>query len=598
MIRLNFKSFKSKIMAGCLTLLVIFIISLSFMVYSSRRNLKTTNYITEQLVPVTIDLLDIQKGIKEIELLFYASSLSKEMELLKTAESVKNKLMEEMIVTAKILENTEFDDISQYFYSSSNKYQSFYDEGMKMAMAFISRGESYGNGYRRMAFSPLSLQLQGEIGTIVGKLKQSLDEKISIAQKIQRISQNIIIALVILSICISVIIAMRIAYSLSKPIELINRSTSKIADGDLTYIPNYNKNDEIGKFSRNFKTAIENLKKLIFEVKDASGNTVKISERVINSATKTSDDILNISSLLSTVEVQFNSLSDSINTTSESSEIISSNINRLTKQIDDQSVAVNQTSTALEELSATINNVSGIASKNQKESQNLIDTAEEGGGRIEQTKVIVSDISKHASDMYEILEIINSIASQTNLLAMNASIEAAHAGEYGKGFAVVADEIRKLAESTSDNSNKISSLLTIITEKIKTAETASNESQESFENINEQMHRFINAFTEIASNMNEMSAGTGEITESSLNLSRITKSIEESAADTNERSISIGQILKDLKSNEKMTEEAIGKINNVTVDIKNSMDNLIEHTRNNDVFIKKLDTEINRFKLS
>lgn len=143
------------------------------------------------------------------------------------------------------------------------------------------------------------------------------------------------------------------------------------------------------------------------------------------------------------MEIQFNGLSDSINTTSESSDIISSNIDSLTRQIEDQAAAVSQTSTSLEELSATINNVSGIASKNQNESRNLLETAKEGGERIEQTKNIVSDISKHASDMHEILEIINNISSQTNLLAMNASIEAAHAGEYGKGFAVVADEIRK-----------------------------------------------------------------------------------------------------------------------------------------------------------
>ncbi len=225
-------------------------------------------------------------------------------------------------------------------------------------------------------------------------------------------------------------------------------------------------------------------------------------------------------------------------------------------------------------------------------------TRPEGGERIDQTKTIVSDISKHASDMNEILEIINGIASQTNLLAMNASIEAAHAGEYGKGFAVVADEIMKLAESTSDNSNKISSLLTIIIDKIKTAESSSSESRDTFQNINEKMHRFINAFSEIAANMNEMSAGTGEITESSLNLSRITREIEDSALDTNKRTMSIGQILQDLKSNERMTEEAIGKINTVTHKIKDSMDMLIEQTKNNDIFIKKLDNEINKFKLS
>ena len=80
---------------------------------------------------------------------------------------------------------------------------------------------------------------------------------------------------------------------------MIINSTSKIAEGDLTYVPDYKKDDEIGKFSSNFKRAIDNLKKLIFEVKDASGNTVRISERVIESANRTSDDILNITNLLS-----------------------------------------------------------------------------------------------------------------------------------------------------------------------------------------------------------------------------------------------------------------------------------------------------------
>ena len=505
----KFRTFKSRILLSCSLLLLIFIISLSFMLYTNKRNLKTINYITEQLVPVTVNLLEIQKEIQGIELNYYSAALSKDTEILFSAEKETTDTLTKMLQTADSLVGTAFSDIADYFYASTTMYQKFFDEGTIMAEAYINRGTSYGNTYRKMSFAPLSQRLQEEIDTISVKIKKALDEKIHEADRLQKMSQNITFILIGMSILLSVFISIRIANSLSKPISLIIKSTSKIAEGDLTYVPDYKKNDEIGKFSSNFKIAIDNLKKLIFEVKDASGNTVKISERVINSANRTSEDILNISDLLSTVEDQFKELSLSIGTTSESSEIISRNISSLTNQIEDQATAVTQTSTALEELSATINNVSMIASRNQKETQTLLETAEEGGERIDQTKTIVSDISKHASDMNEILEIINGIASQTNLLAMNASIEAAHAGEYGKGFAVVADEIMKLAESTSDNSNKISSLLTIIIDKIKTAESSSSESRDTFQNINEKMHRFINAFSEIAANMNEMSAGTG-----------------------------------------------------------------------------------------
>ncbi len=598
MIRFNLGSIKAKILTGCTTLVLIFMIALSFMLYTNKRNLKTINYITGQLVPVTINLLDIQKNIKEIELLFYSASLSKEANHLLTAEGVTNKLLNSMSGISSSLENTEFEDISDYFYSSSVMYQTYYDEGMKMAMAYINKGESYGNSYRRMSFAPLSLRLQDETGTIVDKIRQALDDQIIKAQKLQKMSQNITMMLISMSILIAVMMSFRIASSLSKPIELVMKSTSKIAEGDLTYVPDYKKNDEIGKFCRNFAVAIESLKKLIFEVKDASGNTVRISEGVISSASRTSEDIVNISGLLSTVENQFRNLSESIDTTSESSEIISSNIKELTYKIEDQASAVTQTSSALEELSATINNVTTIASKNEKESQNLLETTEEGGEKIDQTKNIVSDVSKHASDMYEILEIINNIASQTNLLAMNASIEAAHAGDYGKGFAVVADEIRKLAESTSDNSNKISSLLTIITDKIKKAEVVSNESRVSFDSITEKMGKFINAFSEITYNMNEMAAGTGEITESSSNLSQITRLIESGANDINKRTKDIDLVLNNLKSNQKQTDEAIQKINAVTVTIKDSMKSLIDQAEYNDQIVKKLDTEINRFKLS
>jgi len=595
---INLSSIKARIFIGCLSLMFIFSIALGFMLYSSDRNTKTVNYVTEQLVPVTVELLDLRNQIKELEMLFYDASLAKDNKSIALAESIYADILLKISNIRINLAGTKFSDIADHFEASESVYTMFYDEGIKMAMAYMNKGDDYGNSLKKLGFAPLSERLQDEIQLIVTRLKKELAETTVVAGNVMEFSRNITIILVAISIIISLFMAMQIANSLSKPISVMIDSTTRIAGGDLSVLPVYRKKDEIGKFYENFATAINSLKNLIFEVKDASGNTVNISERIIASAYETSGNIESILQLIASVKELFGYLSKAVSTTSESVESITKNINSLTEMINDQSSAVTQTSTSLEELSATINNVNNIANTNLEESRELTQITVQGGEKIEDTKIIVEEIANLASDMYEILEIINNVARQTNLLAMNASIEAAHAGEFGKGFSVVADEIRKLAESTSDNSAKINSLLEMINGKIAAATSISGESQAGFAAIDTKMVKFINAFTEIAYNMNEMSSGTGELNQAASSLAGITKNIESSAQGINTRTEQISKIIGQLNSTYNETNTAITEIDSVVRNIQDSMKNLVKLTGNNSDIVTQLDSEINKFKLT
>ena len=242
-----------------------------------------------------------------------------------------------------------------------------------------------------------------------------------------------------------------------------------------------------------------------------------------------------------------------------------------------------------------ITSVTSILNKNAQFIEELLETSNSGKEGIKAVADIINKIETDSQGLIEASNIIQNVASQTNLLAMNAAIEAAHAGDAGRGFAVVSDEIRKLAESSSEQGKNISSVLNNLKIDISTVFGLSGKSQEQFENILEKILNVKNQETVIKNAMEEQSAGSSQILSALQDIKDTTAKVEKGSSDMNDNSIEISNGIENLSNialeiNNGMEEMASGA-EEVNTAVQN-VNKITQKTRSN---INNLSVEVEKF---
>jgi methyl-accepting chemotaxis protein len=228
-------------------------------------------------------------------------------------------------------------------------------------------------------------------------------------------------------------------------------------------------------------------------------------------------------------------LNQNLNTQIEKSLNFMKGINDLIEslnfQIIHQASAIEESSAAIQEMVSTINNTATTAQKKQSAIKDLVNNVEQGRASMRNTIEAVQTISRGVEGVSSTIKVIGNIAANTNLLSMNAAIEAAHAGSAGAGFAVVADEIRSLSETTRENSRNIAHILTEIVEGIKTTTSRSSVTDNLINTMSEEINGFAHTMTELINSLGELSIGSREIITALIQLREHTEAIRSNYRD-------------------------------------------------------------------
>ena len=324
-------------------------------------------------------------------------------------------------------------------------------------------------------------------------------------------------------------ISVLIARSITRPLGRLVSALETVAGGDLRIGRVDAGGGELGTIAERLDGLVAELRGLASTVKDKLGQLEEEGIALLASMTGTGDAADLIKGCVDDSKLRLDEQSTAVIDLSQAIESLAKRVEELSLKISGQSNLLSESSAAVEQMIANVDSVASHAQASAQASQRLASEGSEGKSRIDEVDSAVASIVLSSENLGEAARLITEIADRTNLLAMNASIEAAHAGEAGRGFAVVAEEIRKLAEQSTSRAKEISADLGRVTKSIESVRGASGAAVGSFASILEKSESLGQSVQVIGRAMSEQRDGGKHVLEAITRLKDITREISKSS---------------------------------------------------------------------